>query len=51
VIIGLPYEWSKKETKQMIRETAREIGNMELEGIKIHPLHIMAKLEKGLAFE
>jgi len=47
VIIGLPYEWSKKETKQMIRETAREIGNMELEGIKIHPLHIIkgTKLE------
>ncbi len=43
VIIGLP-----GETEKMIQETAREMGRLELDGIKIHPLHIIkaTKLEK-----
>ncbi len=42
VIIGLP-----KEGEKEILETAKEIGKLNLEGIKIHPLHIIkgTKLE------
>jgi len=43
VIIGLP-----KETKEEMLETARALGQLKLEGIKIHPLHIIkgTKLEE-----
>jgi hypothetical protein len=48
IIIGLPYEWGKKEDKNMILETARAISELNLDGIKIHPLHIIkgTKLEE-----
>lgn len=36
VIIGLP-----NETKQNITETAKAVGKLQLDGIKIHPLHII----------
>lgn len=36
LIIGLPFE-----TKKMLLETAKEMGRLKLEGIKIHPLHII----------
>lgn len=36
VIIGLPYE-----TRDMILKTAKTMGNLKIEGIKIHPLHII----------
>jgi len=36
IIIGLPYE-----TKDMILKTAKAMGNLKIEGIKIHPLHII----------
>jgi len=36
VIIGLP-----GETKEKILATAKELGRFKLEGIKIHPLHII----------
>ncbi|MBU1146831.1 MAG: TIGR01212 family radical SAM protein [Candidatus Omnitrophica bacterium] len=36
VIIGLPFE-----DEGMIIETARSVANLKLEGIKIHPLHII----------
>ncbi len=42
VIIGLPYE-----TKDMILKTAKAMAHLKLEGIKIHPLHII----KGTALE
>jgi len=43
VIIGLPFE-----TEDMIVETAKSIGSLKLDGIKIHPLHIIrgTKLEE-----
>lgn len=43
VIVGLP-----KETKEDILATAKELGRLKLEGVKIHPLHIIkgTKLEK-----
>lgn len=42
-IIGLP-----QETEVMIMETAKELGRLKLDGIKIHPLHIIkgTRLEK-----
>ena len=48
VIIGLPYEWRKREDKNMILETARAISELKLDGVKIHPLHIIkgTKLEE-----
>ena len=47
VIIGLPHKWGGRETREMIMATAREMGRLELDGIKIHPLHIVkgTKLE------
>lgn len=36
VIIGLP-----GESIEMVLETARELGRLKLEGIKIHPLHVI----------
>jgi uncharacterized protein len=44
VIIGLP-----GESKEDMMATARVLGKMKLEGIKIHPLHIIkgTKLEKS----
>lgn len=36
VIIGLP-----GETEEMIQETAKEIGRLKLDGVKIHPLYII----------
>ncbi len=43
IIIGLPLE-----TKDDILETAKELGSLELDGLKIHPLHIIkgTKLEE-----
>ncbi|MFH1245016.1 MAG: TIGR01212 family radical SAM protein [Candidatus Omnitrophota bacterium] len=43
VIIGLP-----GETKKDVLATARELGRLKLEGIKIHPLHVIkgTKLEE-----
>jgi len=43
VIIGLPFE-----TPESITETAKALGRLKLDGIKIHPLHIVkgTKLEK-----
>lgn len=40
VIIGLP-----GETKQDILETAKECGKLKLDGIKIHPIHILKNTE------
>jgi len=40
VIIGLP-----EETKEEIIETAKECGKLKLNGIKIHPLHIVKGTE------
>lgn len=42
VIIGLP-----SETKAMIYETAKALGGLKVDGVKIHPLHVMkdTKLE------
>lgn len=42
VIIGLPYE-----TKDMMLETAKAMAKLKIDGIKIHPLHII----KGTALE
>ncbi|HAV42524.1 TPA: TIGR01212 family radical SAM protein [bacterium] len=36
VIIGLP-----GESMEMVLETAKELGRLKLEGIKIHPLHVI----------
>ncbi|MFC1592508.1 TIGR01212 family radical SAM protein [Candidatus Omnitrophota bacterium] len=46
VIIGLP-----GETKQHILQTAEELGRLKLDGIKIHPLHVIrgTKLEELLS--
>ncbi len=43
VIIGLLYE-----TEEMILETAKVVGNLKIDGVKIHPLHIIkgTKLEE-----
>ncbi len=43
IIIGLPYE-----TRKDILETARTVGRLKLDGLKIHPLHIIkeTKLEE-----
>ncbi len=43
VILGLP-----GETKQMILETAKALASLKIDGIKIHPLHIIkgTKLEE-----
>lgn len=43
VIVGLP-----GETKDDILETAKELGRLKIEGVKIHPLHIIkdTKLEE-----
>jgi len=45
VIIGLPHE-----TKEDILETAKELGRLRLDGVKIHPLYIIrgTKLEELL---
>ncbi len=45
VIIGLP-----GETKEDMLETAKELGRLKLDGIKIHPLHVIkgTKLEELL---
>jgi uncharacterized protein len=42
VILGLPYE-----TKAMMVETARQVSSLKIDGIKIHPLHVVkdTKLE------
>lgn len=40
VIIGLP-----NETKEEILETAKECGKLKLDGIKIHPIHILKNTE------
>lgn len=42
VILGLPYE-----TKEMMIETAQAMADLKIDGIKIHPLHII----KGTALE
>lgn len=36
VILGLPHE-----TKEDMLQTAKELGNLKLDGLKIHPLHII----------
>ncbi|HOW42277.1 MAG TPA: TIGR01212 family radical SAM protein [Candidatus Omnitrophota bacterium] len=41
-IVGLPFE-----TEAMILDTARAIGQLKLDGVKIHPLHVI----KGTALE
>ncbi|MGC8976960.1 MAG: TIGR01212 family radical SAM protein [Candidatus Ratteibacteria bacterium] len=40
VIIGLP-----EETKKDIIETAKECGKLKLDGIKIHPVHVLKNTE------
>lgn len=40
IIIGLP-----EETKKEIIETGKECGKLKLDGIKIHPLHIVKNTE------
>lgn len=40
VIIGLPYE-----TREMIIQTAKATGSLKLDGIKIHPMHIVKDTE------
>jgi hypothetical protein len=45
LIIGLP-----GENKDMILETAREVGSLKLDSVKLHPLHVIkdTKLDKML---
>jgi len=38
IINGLPYE-----TDKMMLETAREVGKLDIQGLKIHLLHVMKK--------
>lgn len=43
LILGLPFE-----TKEMMMETAKAVADLKLDGVKIHPLHIIkgTRLEK-----
>ncbi len=50
VIVGLPYRWGERETTEMILETAREMGRLDLDGIKIHPLHVVKGTELEALF-
>lgn len=42
IINGLPYE-----TKEMMLETVKHLNNLDIQGIKIHMLHLMQKTKMG----
>ncbi len=43
IINGLPYE-----TKDMMLETLKHVNTLDIQGIKIHMLHLMEKNKNGL---
>jgi radical SAM protein (TIGR01212 family) len=50
LIVGLPYRWGERETTEIILETAKEMGRLNLDGIKIHPLHVVKGTELEALF-
>lgn len=46
IINGLPYE-----TKEMMLETVKYLNNLDIQGIKIHMLHILEKTKLGLIYK
>ncbi|MDI6453566.1 TIGR01212 family radical SAM protein [Peloplasma aerotolerans] len=46
IINGLPYE-----TKEMMIETIKHLNTLDIQGIKIHMLHLMEKTKMGYAYK
>lgn len=46
IINGLPYE-----TKDMMLDTVKHLNNLDIQGIKIHMLHVMEKTKMGFDFK
>lgn len=46
IINGLPFE-----TKEMMLETVKHLNNLDIQGIKIHMLHIMEKTKMGYQYK
>lgn len=46
IINGLPYE-----TEEMMIETVKYLNNLDIQGIKIHMLHILEKTKLGLIYK
>jgi len=46
IINGLPYE-----TKEMMIETVKYLNNLDIQGIKIHMLHILEKTKLGIIYK
>lgn len=46
IINGLPYE-----TKEMMLDTIRHINTLDIQGIKIHMLHVMEKTKMGFDYK
>src|SRR5690606_1335790 len=45
IINGLPYE-----TKEMMLETVKHLNTLDIQGIKIHMLHVMEKTKMGFDY-
>ena len=46
IINGLPYE-----TKEMMLETVKHLNTLDIQGIKIHMLHVMEKTKMGFDYK